>query len=84
MPSERSARVVARKTERNRPIRTATRTYVKRAQDAIAQGESEAATESVQRAIKALDQAAVKGVIHPNNAARRKSRLMAKLNRLGE
>ena len=84
MPSEKSARVVARKTERNRPIRTATRTYVKRAQDAVARGESEAATESVQRAIKALDKAAVKGVIHPNNAARRKSRLMARLNKLGE
>ena len=48
----------------------------------MAQGESEAATESVMRAIKALDKAAVKGVIHRNNAARRKSRLMARLNRL--
>ena len=84
MPSEKSARVVARKTEQNRPVRTATRTYVKRAQDAIAQGESEAATASVNRAIKALDKASVKGVIHPNNAARRKSRLMARLNKLGE
>ena len=83
MPSEKSARVLARKTQRNRPIRTATRTFVKRAQDAIAQGESEAAKESVMRAIKALDKAAVKGVIHRNNAARRKSRLMARLNSLG-
>ena len=33
----------------------------------------------MQRAIKALDKAAVKGIIHPNNAARRKSRLMAGL-----
>ena len=82
MPSEKSARVLARKTQRNRPIRTATRTFVKRAQDAIAQGESEAAKESVMRAIKALDKAAVKGVIHRNNAARRKSRLMARLNSL--
>ena len=82
MPSEKSARVLARKTQRNRPIRTATRTFVKRAQDAIAQGESETAKESVMRAIKALDKAAVKGVIHRNNAARRKSRLMARLNSL--
>ena len=80
MPSEKSARVAAKKTQRNRPIRTATRTYVKRAQDAIADGEPEAA-ESVKRAIRALDKAAVKGVIHPNNAARRKSRLMARVNR---
>ena len=37
---------------------------------------------SAGQAIKALDKAAAKGIIHPNNAARRKSRLMARLNRL--
>jgi small subunit ribosomal protein S20 len=40
----------------------------------------EEAQEVVQRAISALDKAAQKGVIHPNNAARRKSRLMKHLN----
>ena len=80
MPSERSARVLERKSLRNRPIRTATRTYVKKAQEAIAMGDSEAAVESTNQAIKVLDKAATKGIIHRNNAARRKSRLMAKLN----
>ncbi|MGH2386081.1 MAG: 30S ribosomal protein S20, partial [Candidatus Limnocylindria bacterium] len=36
--------------------------------------------EAVTAAIKALDKAAEKGIIHPNNAARRKSRLMTKAN----
>ena len=82
MPSERSARVLVRKTLRNRPIRTATRTYVKRAQEAIGTGDVEAAAESTKQAIKLLDKAATKGVIHRNNAAKRKSKLMARLNKL--
>ena len=82
MPSERSARVLERKSLRNRPIRTATRTYVKKAEEAIAMGDSEAAVESTNQAIKVLDKAATKGIIHRNNAARRKSRLMARLNHM--
>ena len=82
MPSERSARVLVRKSLRNRPLRTATRTYVKKAQETIATGHSEAAVESTNQAIKVLDKAATKGIIHRNNAARRKSRLMDRLNRL--
>ena len=74
--------MLERKSLRNRPIRTATRTYVKRAQDTIASGDSEAAVESTNQAIKFLDKAATKGIIHRNNAAKRKSRLMARLNRL--
>ena len=82
MPSEKSARVAERKSLRNRPIRTATRTYVRNAQKAIEAGDLEASVKSTDQAIKALDQAATKDVIHKNNAARRKSRLMDKLNRL--
>ena len=82
MPSERSARVVERRSQRNRPIRTATRTYVKKAQEAIETGDLDAAVASTDQAIKVLDKAATKGIIHRNNAARRKSRLMARLNSL--
>ena len=82
MPSERSARVLERKSLRNRPIRTATRTYVKKAQEALESGDVEAAVASTHQAIKVLDKAATKGIIHRNNAGRRKSRLMARLNRL--
>jgi small subunit ribosomal protein S20 len=65
-----------RKRIRNKIIRGRTRTAVRAARDAEPE-ESKAATLA---AISALDRAAQKGVIHPNNAARRKSRLMKKLN----
>lgn len=82
MPSQRSARVASKRGARNRPIRTATRTYVKKAQEAIEEGTLQTAVESTSQAMKILDRAATKGIIHRNNAARRKSRLMARLNRL--
>ena len=55
-------RVVAKKTLRNRPIRTSARTYVKRAQDSIAGGGAEAALADTREAIRVLDKAAQKGV----------------------
>jgi len=65
---------------RNRAMKSATKTAVKNAGLAIAGGEVESARLSVRSAITALDRAAAKGVIHPNNAARRKSRLLLKYN----
>jgi small subunit ribosomal protein S20 len=67
---------------RNKPIRTATRTYVRKARLAMAEGDIEAAAAAVVSAQSYLDNAATKGVIHKNNAARRKSRLMRQLNKL--
>lgn len=67
---------------RNRIIRSRTRTFVKNAKQAIAEGDSAEAVKAVQQAISALDKAAQKGVIHRNNAARRKSRLMKRFNAL--
>lgn len=64
----------------NRRSRSEAKTLVQRA-TTIALGRAEGdAPEAVTAAISALDKAAEKGVIHPNNAARRKSRLMAKVN----
>jgi small subunit ribosomal protein S20 len=70
-----------RKKARNKPIRTALKTYVRSAAAQISAGVTEDSAEAVVRAISALDKAAGKGIIHPNQAARRKSRLMTKLNR---
>jgi small subunit ribosomal protein S20 len=61
-----------RKRLRNRIVRTRTRTAIRAAREATPE-EARAATLA---AISALDRAAQKGVIHRNNAARRKSRLM--------
>jgi len=72
-------RVGERRAARNRPVRTALRTFVKKARQGIvgigADG-ADAATALVAAAAKELDQAASKGIIHKNQAARRKSRLM--------
>lgn len=64
---------------RNRRYRSAARTYIKRCRRLIAQGNLEEAEEAVKQAASTLDKAARKGVIHPNNAARRKSRIMSQL-----
>lgn len=63
----------------NRIYRGSTRTQVRDAKDAIVSGELEKSTIEVNAAIVKLDRAAAKGVIHKNNAARRKSRLMKQL-----
>ena len=65
---------------RNRSLRSMCRTQVARAGRLIASGDIGAAREAVTVAVAALDKAAEKGVIHSNNAARRKARLVQKLN----
>lgn len=69
---------------RNRRYISGSRTAVKKARRLIDTGDLNAAQEAVQRACAALDRAASKKVIHKNNAARRKSRLMAALHRASE
>ena len=69
-----------RKAAANLIVRSAARTHVKNAQRLIAEGNIEEAQVAVREAVSALDKAAQKGVIHSNNAARRKSRLVKRLN----
>jgi small subunit ribosomal protein S20 len=68
---------------RNRPYRSAARTYVKKAELAIRTGDQNNAASAVGDALSMLDRVASKGIIHQNNAARRKSRLMKKFNGMG-
>ena len=77
-------RTAARNAERNRKYRSSARTNVKRAELAIRAGDETAAQEAVQKAIATLDRTASKDVIHKNNAARRKSRLMDKFNSMSQ
>lgn len=71
-----------RKAAHNQVFRSTARTYVKKARRLIAQKDWESAEAVVRQAMSALDKAAQKGVIHQNNAARRKSRLMALYNQV--
>jgi small subunit ribosomal protein S20 len=58
-------------------MRTSLKTYVKRVREAISTGDATVIANAVTLAQKNLDKAAKRGVIHPNQAARRKSRIMA-------
>jgi len=80
--AEKAARAAKRKQLRNKSVRSATKTHLIQAEKLISSNEPEPAREAVTTAISALDKAAKKGVIHPNTAARRKSRLMKKLNQV--
>ena len=81
MPAAKSDRVAKRKRERNRPLRSRAKTFVKSARKHIDAGDLEAADQAVKSAVTALDKAAARGALHPNNAARRKSRIMSQLAR---
>jgi small subunit ribosomal protein S20 len=69
----------ARKAARNKVIRSRARTLVRKARAELGEGDAAASKEATLAAISALDRAAVKGVIHKNNASRRKGRLMKQL-----
>ncbi|HRW04725.1 MAG: 30S ribosomal protein S20 [Caldilineaceae bacterium] len=79
--AEKRNRQAAKRTARNRVVRGTSRTAVKRARTALNNESAESRAE-VLNAMRALDRAASKGVLHKNNAARRKSRLMKALNKL--
>ena len=84
MPVTASAKKRLRQSEkrrvRNRVYRSRARSYVKRTNALIGQGEWDEAAQVAQSAARALDKAAHKGVIHKRNAARRKSRLFKRLH----
>jgi small subunit ribosomal protein S20 len=83
LANTRSAKKRIRQTERrrlrNRPILARVRSYLKRAQTVDTVSDPEAARRTVLAAVKELDRAAAKGILHKNNAARRKSRLLRRL-----
>lgn len=65
---------------RNKSVKSLCRSSITKAEKLIADGNVDGAKGAVSSAVRTLDKAAEKGIIHPNNAARRKSRLMDKLN----
>ncbi len=72
--------VISRQRSHNRAVKRTVNTYIDRAEELISSKELEPAKEAVKQASVALDKAARKGIIHPNNAARHKSRLAKKYN----
>ena len=78
--AQKQVRVAERRRGRNRSVRSQVKTNITKAEKLIFSGELEAAREAVVTATVSLDKAAEKGILHSNNTARRKSRLMKKLN----
>ena len=83
MPNIKSAKkrvkVIAAKTARNKAIKTNLKTNIKKAELACASGSADTEA-AIRLPINRVDQAAAKGVLHKNTAARRKSALAKKLN----
>ena len=84
MPNTRSAAKRVRQNEkrrlRNRMHKGRARTFVKKALALIEEGRLDEAEVMVRQAVSALDRAWERGVLHKNTVARRKSRLMRRLN----
>ena len=85
MPNVKSAvkrvRKIKKRTLRNKSIKSALRTTIKKFEKALVSSDIENAKEALKKALRALDKAVTKGVIHKNTAARKKSRLTNKFNK---
>ena len=86
MPNIKSAikrvKVTEKKNLRNRMIKSAMRTSVKKFEAAIAGGDKAVAEGAYKQAVKAVDQAVTKGILHKNTAARKKSSMTLQMNKL--
>lgn len=80
--AKKRVRASLRKRDRNRSTRSAVKTLVSRARRPALPDAASLTSDEVRRAISALDKAAEKGVLHANNASRRKARLMGALAKL--
>lgn len=80
--AQKRIRVTEAKTLRNRMIKSALKTVIKKFEATVASKSVDEAKVAYINATRALDMAASKGVIHKNMASRKKSRLAAKLNAL--
>jgi small subunit ribosomal protein S20 len=79
--AEKEMRVAEKRKARNKSVISETKTLVTLAENAIAAGDLDAAKAAVKIATSALDKEAERSKVHGNNAARRKSRLVKKLNK---
>ena len=86
MPNIKSAKkrvkVIQTKTLQNKMFKNQMRTIVKKYNVALASGNKEEATTAYKAAVKKIDQAVAKGILHKNNAAHKKSEFTLALNKL--
>lgn len=86
MPNIKSAKkrvkVIETKTLQNKMFKTALKTTVKKYKAALAEGNKELASKAYLDAVSKMDKAVSKGIIHKNNAARKKSQFSLMLNKM--
>lgn len=86
MPNIKSAKkrvkVIETKTLQNKMFKNQMRTIVKKYNAALVSGNKEEATTAYKAAVKKIDQAVAKGILHKNNAAHKKSEFTLALNKL--
>ena len=82
--AEKRNRQAQKRRARNVQVRTGLKTAVKKAREALAHADPAMAKQAVQTALRTLDRAASKGVVHKNAAARRISRLAKALAKAGQ
>jgi small subunit ribosomal protein S20 len=82
--SIRSVKTDAERRARNFPVKTAVRSSSRKVLEAITAGKAEEAKVLLTEASSVIDKAVAKGVIHKNAAARKKSRLTRRINKLAE
>lgn len=73
-----------RRTERNKAVKVNIRSLLKQVRTAVEQQKQEEATTLARAAVKAIDKAAQHGVVKKNAAARKKSRLMRRVNAMAQ
>jgi len=78
--SAKRALLIEKQTAKNKAAKSLIKTNTKKFNAAAAEGNQEAAGSAYKTAVKTIDRAATKGLIHRNKAARRKSALTKKLN----
>ncbi|MDI9508679.1 MAG: 30S ribosomal protein S20 [Clostridiales bacterium] len=80
--AKKRIRVIAKKTERNKAIKSKVKTMIKKVDAAVAAGDKELAKANLKLAISEIDSACTKGVMHKNTAARKVSRITKSVNKL--
>lgn len=80
--AKKRVRTSAKRAARNREWKDKLKNAIKNFEKTVAEGNAKAAEEELKNTIKIIDKAADKGIIHKNNAARKKSRLTKMLNKI--
>lgn len=78
--AEKRVKVIEAKTMQNKVVKSALRTSIKKFETTVAAGDSAAAGAAYIDAVKKVDSASNRGILHKNNAARKKSQMAKKLN----